>query len=146
MTKLEKIERELYVLKAKVEAAWREHEKNPDHGNYPFMCPEVGVVGTCTNTAAYMADKFDGEIYGYTTRENPTAVVGGPEYGHDFTLVDDRYLVDFWAQDTYSYPWLYDLKDPLDLKEVQKMYGDRKKWGKMQARNLAWWKKYVRES
>lgn len=146
MTKREKIQRELDILKQKVEAAWREHGKNPDHGNYPFECPGVGVVGTCTNTAAYMADKLGGEIYGYLSEDNPTAVVGEAEYGHDFAVVDDRYLVDFWAAETYSYPPLYDMKDRLDLKEVEKMYGDRSKWVKMGARNLAWWKKYVRES
>jgi len=141
-----KIERELYLLKTKVEAAWREHEKKPDHGNYPFICPGAGVVGTCTNTAVYLADRLDGDVYGYLIEDNPTAVVGEGEGGHDFTVVGDRYLVDFWAQDSYQYPWLYDMKDRLDMKEVLRMYGDPEKWVKMSARNLALNKKQVRES
>lgn len=131
MTKKAKVRKELDLLHEKVERAWREHEKDPDHEDKPLICPGAGLVGRCTDTAAYLADRLGGEVYGYEADSNPTAIVGEVEGGHDFAVVDDRWLLDFWAQDTYQYPDLYDLDDPMDALEVERMYGPRSKWIRM---------------
>lgn len=135
------IEKELALLRRKVEAAWKKHEKDPDHGNKSFICPGVGVVGTCTSTSVYLASRLGGDVYGYSIEDNPDATVGAAEFGHDFTLIGDRYLVDFWARDTYQHRDLYDLWDPEDRDLVRKMYGDRRKWRKMGPENFAHWKR-----
>lgn len=132
-----KIRLELDRLAARVEAAWKEHEKDPDHGNHPFICPGVGVVGTCTDSAVHLAELLGGDVLGYSIDENPTAELGVNEFGHDFAVVDGRWLVDFWAKDTYQLPDLYDMNDPVEATEVRRLYGDPGKWDKMSAENLA---------
>jgi hypothetical protein len=98
-------------------------------------------VGTCTSTSVYLSSRLGGDVYGYSSEDNPDAIVGQAEFGHDFAVIGDRYLVDFWAKDTYQHKDLYDLWDPEDKKEVARMYGDRRKWKKMSPENFAYWKR-----
>lgn len=132
------IRRELDRLAKLVEKAWKLHEKAPNYGKQPFVCPAVGVVGRCTDTAVYLADRLGGAVYGYTIEDNPDAQLGKDEFGHDFAVVDDRWLVDFWAKDTYQLPDLYDLTDPKDRIEVRRQYGDASKWERMSPENIAY--------
>ncbi len=135
------IRRELDKLSKKVESAWKVYEKDPRHGDSPFTCPDIGSVGKCTNTAVYLADRLGGEVYGYSIEDNPEAKVGEAEFGHDFALIDKRWLVDFWAKDTYQLPDLYDLRDPAESLEVRRQYGDPSKWDRMSDKNFAYHKK-----
>ena len=49
--------------------------------------------------------------------------------GHDWLVVDDRWLVDFWIKPYLEVDRaLYDLKNPTDQAEVEHLYGDRKEW------------------
>lgn len=130
-------------LAAKVVAAWKEHEKRPDHGNHPFTCPDVGSVGRCTNSAVYLAERLGGEVYGYSIEDNPEAQVGGAEGGHDFAVIDNRWLADFWAKDSYELPDLYDMSDPVESVEVRRQYGDPAKWARMSDENFAFFKKWL---
>lgn len=139
------IRRELDLLAKKVEAALKEHEKRPDHGDQPFICHGIGVVGRCTDTAIYLADKLGGVVYGYTTEDNPEAQVGADEGGHDFAMVDDRWLVDFWAKDTYQLPDLYDITKAADKRLVRKRYGDVLKWTRMSPEQFAYDKEQLKE-
>lgn len=141
MISRKQIEKELTLLRKKVEASWKRHEQDPHHENKPFICPGVGVVGTCTSSSVYLSSRLGGEVYGYSSDSNPDAVVGKDEFGHDFAVIGGRYLVDFWARDTYQHRDLYDLWDPDDRLVVQKMYGDRRKWQKMSLENFANWKR-----
>lgn len=145
MATKKEIRRELDRLAELVEAAWKKHEKRPNYGNYPLICENVGQVGRCTDSAVYLAHRLGGVVYGYTTEDNPEAQVGRTEGGHDFALADDRWLLDFWAKDTYQLPDLYDLKDPMDQKEVLREYGPRSKWTLMTADNFAYYQKYIRD-
>lgn len=138
----EQIRKELNQLAEKVKAAWKIHEKKPDYGNEPFVCHGVGVVGRCTDSALYLAGRLGGDVYGYSIEDNPEAQVGATEGGHDFAVVDKRWLVDFWAKDTYQLPDLYDMTDPVESGEVRWQYGDPSKWTRMPdehfARNREW--------
>lgn len=145
MTTRERIRKELDRLARMVEKAWKEHEKRPDYGNHPFICEQVGQVSRCTDSATYLADKLGGEVYGYTIEDNPEAEVGGAEGGHDFAVVDDRWLVDFWAKDSYQLPDLYDMADPSDAELVRRRYGDRENWTRMTPENFAYYKKFIRD-
>lgn len=142
----EQVRNELDLLTKKVEAAWKVHEKSPSHENEPFICAGVGVVGRCTDAAIYLADRLDGEVHGYQIEDNPEALVGSFEGGHDFAVVDKRWLVDFWAKDTYQLPDLYDMADPLESIEVRRQYGDPSKWSRMSDEDFAHnreWLKYL---
>jgi hypothetical protein len=141
-----KIRRELDRVGRLVEAAWKTHERTPGHGDRPFICPGVGVVGICTHSSVYLADRLGGAVYGYLIEDNPEAKIGGAEVGHDFTVVDDRWLVDFWAKDSYQLPDLYDMTDPDERRQVRERYGDPGKWTRMTPEDFAYHKRHLRES
>ncbi len=132
-----RIRKELGILKRRVEARWKRYEKSPAYGNEPMICTGIGPVSTCTYSAVYLAARLGGDVYGYSIEDNPEAIVGASEFGHDFALIDDRWLVDFWAWDTYQYQDLYDLEDPHDRAKARKMYGDRENWERMSPENFA---------
>lgn len=93
-----------------------------DNGN-PFTI--------CTNGAAWLKDNFfpNSEIKGYEHDKNSTAEIGAWTLGHDFLIVDGKYLVDFWyrhVQGMENAPIILDLEKQKDL--VKRYYGDITKW------------------
>ena len=74
--------------------------------------------------------KFGGEIWGYWCSENKTAIVGKSTGGHDFVLIDDRFLVDAWAAkiEGLPIPTVMDLATKEGTKIVRAWYGLRSKW------------------
>lgn len=128
-----RIRKVLNELDARAEAMWKKREaweaKNPGQDR-PLVCEGVGLIGRCTDTATWLAERLDGEVYGYRHKDNPEAELGESEFGHDFVVVDDRWLVDWWAKDSYQLRDLYDLKDPADQEKVRRLYGDPGKWEK----------------
>lgn len=100
-------------LKA-LSATWKALLKYPD--------------GFCCGDAAYESREVlgKGEILGYSSEENPTAVLGHDEGGHDFLLVDKGFILDFWAATYYDYKMQYDLR--ADAKQILKLYGPRENW------------------
>lgn len=98
---------------------------------------EVGDPGTCTNTAMWIRSRVDGKVLGYYHEDNPAASLGDCEGGHDFLLVDDRWLVDWWAWNTgYTDRKIFDLEDPEERELAAPLYGDPEKW-----RNIPPWPK-----
>lgn len=134
-------------LTGKVEEMWRRHEAweaaNPNQYR-PLVCEGVGLVGRCTDTSVWLAERLGGVVYGYAHVENPDAEIGSVEGGHDFVVVRDRWLVDWWAADTYQYRDLYDLSDPADLELVRELYGDPGRWRAMDAEDFALYRKYIK--
>jgi hypothetical protein len=118
-------------LDVRVEDMWQREElwraNHPDQGR-PLICSGVGLIGRCTDTAAWLAERLNGKVYGYYHKDNPKAILGEGEFGHNFTVVDDRWLVDWWAKDTYQERDLYDLEEPSDQKLVSRLYGDPTAW------------------
>ena len=89
---------------------------------------ELGAV--CTETAVLLAEEFGGKVMGYEINENPSAVIGRDQFGHDFTVIDDRWLADFWASHE-GHRDLYDLENAKDMEEVLRLYGDPATWREM---------------
>lgn len=142
-----KIRRELARVGRLVEAAWKRHEKEPSYGDHPFICPGVGMPGRCTDVSVYLAERLGGQVYGYSIEDNPDAQIGALEGGHDFAIVGDgRYLVDFWARDTYQYPDLHDMKDPAQMEEVRRLYGDPERWTRMSEKSFQYWKQDIKRT
>lgn len=109
----------------------------PDDG--PSVFPDGSHAVVCTNCAEQIINKLGrGHVYGWEEGTNPTSVVAGPTrgarvdrgQGHDFAIIDDRYLVDPWAKNveaqTERAAW--DLHDPADRAEVLRLYGDPTTW------------------
>lgn len=84
--------------------------------------------GFCCGDAAYESREALGRgvIFGYSPQENPTAILGHDEGGHDFLLVNGRFILDFWAATYYDYKPQYDLET--DAKEILQLYGPRENW------------------
>lgn len=85
----------------------------------------------CTFGAISVWQEFGGEIYGYWFSDNPECVVGKSSgQGHDFAIVDGRYLVDAWAAMVEGLPIgvVHDLKSKLNASYLRSWYGQRDKW------------------
>jgi hypothetical protein len=72
-------------------------------------------------------------IRGFLDSGNPGTEVGRLAGGHDFAVVDDRFIVDPWLPgvELTGDRGVYDLLDPGDLGdlgEILRLYGDREKW------------------
>lgn len=113
-----------------------------EHGN---NTPELQCIFedgssaiTCTNYAIHifkdMPDRT--KIYGFANKDNPDSRVAKEEIhpgGHDFALVDDRYLIDPWIKLVASdgKQICFDLTDPIDAAKVRVDYGPRECWTHM---------------
>lgn len=92
------------------------------------------ALGTCTVTAAAIAADLRAAVYGYAAENNPDAELGQLEGGHDFALVENRYIVDWWAT-AYpalaGHPGVIDTVDPAWAERVLRWYGPRQRWSKL---------------
>jgi len=85
-------------------------------------------TGNCTNCARIVTARFGGEVRGYYQSDNPTARVGETEYGHDFAITADRFLVDPWLFHYYGDSPVLDLTAQNDRAEAFARYGPEEKW------------------
>ena len=83
----------------------------------PFVCWQAAEVSR---------EILGGVRMGYFHADNPTAELGRSEGGHDFLIVDDEWVVDFWAAAYYGHNPIHNLKT--DAAEIARLYGDRSKW------------------
>lgn len=59
---------------------------------------DASACSICTSSAVLVARRFGGVVLGYHSVDNPTAFIGAPVYsGHDFALLNERWLIDYWA-------------------------------------------------
>jgi len=109
-----------------------------DHSLLPSDCQQCqkfpidqGEIGRCTSTAAHVAKKLGGKVYGYADSAKAGASLGeGPdgEGGHDFAVIGNRYIADWWANSYHDKPDLWDMQNPAHKQTIAKLYGDRRKW------------------
>lgn len=100
----------------------QETDNDDQYGN-PFTI--------CTRGAIWLRDTFfpKAQIKGYFYDRNPTAEIGEWTLGHDFLIVDGRYIVDFWyrhVQGVRTAPIVLDMEKQKDL--VKRYYGDDNRW------------------
>lgn len=93
----------------------------------------------CTHCAHRLIELVgSGEVWGWEEGTNPTSVVAGPSYpelgddgqGHDFAVIEGRYLVDPWGRhvEGSSPRAAWDMADPADRAEVARLYGNQSAW------------------
>ncbi|MDA8152916.1 MAG: SNF2-related protein [Acidithiobacillus sp.] len=98
--------------------------------------PDDSSAILCTNYAEQVKKHLPGhdvQIVGFVNEDNPdcTAVrEGWHPGGHDFAMVDHRWLVDPWARLVAAVrdQIVYDLQDSEDARKVADTYGDPLKW------------------
>ncbi|ARL04218.1 hypothetical protein [Burkholderia pseudomallei] len=102
------------------------------------LFPDGTSAITCTNYAVQVGRKLPDrtEIFGFANEHNPTSRVAREEIhpgGHDFALVDGRYLVDPWIRLVAAAcdQICFDLGDPADAELVRDLYGPRECWRRM---------------
>lgn len=85
----------------------------------------------CTSSALLVAKQFSGVVLGYKSTDNPTATIGLPDLdGHDFALIGNRWLIDYWAwrvTRTIASPIL-DLQEHEELSIAHQLYGPECQW------------------
>ena len=94
------------------------------------LLPNGGRAAVCTDCARFIGRKEPGTtIVGYSHEDNPSDA-SELAFGHDFAIVDDRYIVDPWVVETagVSSRAVFDLENPLDANEIRRLYGDPGKW------------------
>lgn len=78
-----------------------------------------------------MAEHFGGRVVGYFAANNRPALIGADYHGgHDFALIDDRFIVDYWS---YRVARLikkpvFDLTIQEDRLTTRLLYGDKDSW------------------
>ncbi len=65
---------------------------------------------------------------GYYHVDNPEAAVGAAEFGHDFAVTEDGFVVDPWLFHYYGEPPVLDLRDPDERVEALRRYGAQENW------------------
>jgi hypothetical protein len=86
-------------------------------------------LGLCVTGASEIAARFNGRVVGYLSADNPRAALGTDEGGHDFALLNDRYIVDPWAKHVSSQARAtLDLVCSEDAPLARALYGDRATW------------------
>jgi hypothetical protein len=106
-----------------------EEQYEPEEGRWIFR--SGGDCFGCFDAAAKVARRFGGQVIGYWSRKNPAAAIGSNHAeGHDFALIGNRYIVDYWA---FRIGRLIDdpVLDLIDRKDNQRatvLYGDRAAW------------------
>lgn len=100
--------------------------------------PDGGSATCCTDYAAQIFKALAGrvQIFGFANEDNPTSRVAREELhpgGHDFAVVDDRYIVDPWIRLVAGEtgPIVFDLQHPEEAAAALDTYGPRDCWTHM---------------
>jgi hypothetical protein len=93
----------------------------------------TAMSGTeCTGYACAMRQALGKriKILGFSADENPDSSVAAVAGGHDFALLDDRYIVDPWIRDVeaMSQQTVFDIQNPEDAAKIAELYGPQKAW------------------
>lgn len=108
-----------------------------------FYCEEAeewqfrdgSACGICTSSAMLVARRFGGVVLGYHSIDNPKASIGEPDYdGHDFALVNGRWLVDYWAWHVAGLVTtpIFDLANENDRSIAARLYGPHANWSEVE--------------
>jgi hypothetical protein len=98
-------------------------EEDTENYGHPFTI--------CTRGAAWLQKTFfpEARVMGYAIENNPRALLGTGDDGHDFLLVAERYVIDFWPRRVLGkrkLPIMVDIQTQPEL--ARKLYGDPEAW------------------
>lgn len=106
--------------------------------------PDGSSAVVCTNYAVQvkniLADQ-EVKVMGFWTKDNPDCDIARENKvdGHDFALVNNRFLVDPWfslVESDSKKPIVYDLKNPSDRSLAEQVYGKSDHWEESARNNL----------
>jgi hypothetical protein len=95
------------------------------------LLPGGGSLGICTYCADYVIRTLGhGARYGFLVENNPSVT----DYeirssgGHDFAVIEGRYIVDPWYALNNNRQGVFDLKSASDREMIKGIYGDPDCW------------------
>ena len=102
-------------------------------GTHGHEFPDGSSSVVCTSFAYQVKALYpnNAKVVGFNCTDNP---VDHHEVkacdGHDFAVVDGRYIVDFWLRDVVgdAGPCVFDMTDGASADAIKHRYGDRSKW------------------
>lgn len=105
-------------------------EDDEETDAYCSMPGGAGHAVICTASAKFLQQIVGGKVMGYFMDENPGTSLEQHADGHDFLVVDNRYIVDFWVKkvEGVSDRAVLDLQRNSDKKIAREMYGLKSKW------------------
>lgn len=122
-------------VKAELEARFGDESNYPIRYNKEDEGTEITGYGwwaTCTSWASFVRDALPGRAkrFGFWTKDNPAPGLDRLCDGHDFAVVDGRYIVDGWLKNVEmeSPRAVFDMQDPADADIIARFYGDPEKW------------------
>lgn len=101
--------------------------------------PDGAAAAICTSWAKYVRRIYGkrAELFGFLDKGNPESAIAQAFGGHDFALLDGRFIVDGWLNDNdlmaatmngRELRSVYDLECPADDDDIRALYGSRDKW------------------
>lgn len=105
---------------------WDEEEGCHYLDDPDFDSPRL-QTSICTTSALWLAKQLGGTVVGYHC-DPGSGKVGEHCSGHDFCLVNDRWIVDWWSSRLEQGVDVLDLQDPQDQAQALKLYGDKSGW------------------
>lgn len=109
----------------------------PPHEDEYALLPEgFGQMGRCTNCALFVASRIETAVVAGFRVESPdqnpscTHEVIRTVMGHDFAVVDGRYIVDLWISlyNGSEDKTVFDCLDPEDRNKIVEIYGNPAFW------------------
>lgn len=102
-------------------------QSSPD-GECTFSDGEALFI--CTHSARRVAAYFGGRVVGFRTEANANAEIAWGNGGHDFAIVGDRFVVDYWAVRITGLHrrGVFDLNSADDRLEIARLYGPAEDW------------------
>lgn len=111
---------------------WREREVRLADDSLVFRACQWSAT-VCTGYALELAHIFGlnrVQLFGFQREANPTSRIAQDAGGHDFAIIDGRFIVDPWLDDTESISeqTIFDLLNPNDAALIADLYGPRDRW------------------
>lgn len=120
--------------------AWNKQNPSGELLETISYLPGGGSACCCTDYAAHIFRALPGrvKIYGFANEENPTSRVARELIhpgGHDFAVVDDRFVVDPWLRLVSGVleQLVFDMQGEQDAALVADLYGPQHCWTHMLA-------------
>ena len=111
------------------------HREMPDAVS---VLPSGGSAVCCTEYAHHIKRVLEPlghtvAVVGFANEDNPKSRCAIVEYhpcGHDFAIVDERFLIDPWVRLVAAVEdqIFYDLHNPVDMQKALVVYGPRECW------------------
>ncbi len=110
----------------------REQDASVLEGDEGAQFPGGGPWFLCWAWANDLHKRLGSRVkqYGFDDEGNPTSEIARLAGGHDFAVVDGRYIVDGWAANVECVhkTGVLDLEDPDHFADVARLFGDPRRW------------------